>query len=705
MPPRHLIVRRLALFLVTAGCFLVLLGVEPDSGRARIALFEPSGQKNDVALSAVLATVADSVELSLDVLQLFEVKRLPTADPAKDLDRVRAYCQQNRIDQAILGSGSVRRGGGYLFKLVVYDRRTDSITITQQGESKGALDMFDVTDTLVASLLDGLSGTHLVFGSLTVESDPAGALITLNGKDVGAAPVSLRGLPVGTVQLVGRADGHEEARASVTIVDGDTVDAPLTLTRSTGTLAMVMPKDALAAVRSTEVGQKDITGPGAAVLPTGDYDVEASCPGLPAFAARVTVRRDEKTNLLPWPKAYLDVKAEPVDATILVDGVERGAAPLVVEVEPGTLHRVELKKDKYVAYRADVTEDAGSKSVFSGRLTPVPGSLRVETSITGAAVTLDDGSRKAVTPALFDNVSPGEHLVSIADASVGDRIFTAGEPVRIQVSPGETALVSPAFVEAKASLTVTDAPEGSFLEIDGVMVGSGQGLTSGTEVPAGTLNVSVMGPNSQWWTEKLDLGVNEKKAQSIYSMTWRLARRTIRMDGKTNDWGGLQPVWIPIPQLVFPNQPGTRITKGFACRDDNNLYFKYEFVNGSPRLDLSKEIRSELDYIQILYTNKGEITARTRFQRGLFGPSSSTTLGIRDPITGSWQGLGDGSVKFQISENALEVAVPLAPLKKVLTDATRSGGFLQAALLVVDVQSDGSWSSFIGSGKQEINLE
>src|SRR5208283_2189532 len=220
---------RLIPILAAGTCFLSLLGADLDAEHARIALYQPAGQKEDMTLAAVLRTVADSIELSLDLLQRYEVTRLSAADPAADLDKVRAYCQENRIDQAILGSGVARPGGGYRFRLVVYDRKTDKITTDRQGTSNGVLDMFEVTDALVASLLDSLSGTHLLFGSLSVQSDPAGATISVNGKDVGQAPLSLRGLPVGTVELTARSDGREVARALVTIADGETTGASLKL--------------------------------------------------------------------------------------------------------------------------------------------------------------------------------------------------------------------------------------------------------------------------------------------------------------------------------------------------------------------------------------------------------------------------------------------------------------------------------------------
>src|SRR5208283_4583993 len=188
------------------------------------------------------------------------------------------------------GSGSARKGGGYDFRLVVYNRQKDSISVDRKGSSTGALDMFDVTDALVASLLDGLSGTHLLFGSLAVQSSPAGATVAVNGKTVGTAPLSLRGLPVGAVEITAELEGHEAAKATLMIVDGNTTNASLSLPRSTGTLAVVE-------VKSAEIGQKELTGAGGTELPTGDYEVQASCPGLPAVSTRVTITRGFSAQL------------------------------------------------------------------------------------------------------------------------------------------------------------------------------------------------------------------------------------------------------------------------------------------------------------------------------------------------------------------------------------------------------------------------
>jgi len=334
-------------------------------------LFQPAGQADDAALSAVLSTVAESVELSLAVLQRYEVTRLPAADPTTDLDKVRSLCRKDRIDQAILGSGAARADGGYDFRLVVYDRSKNSITVEQKRSSKGTLDLFDTTDALVASLLEALSGKHLAFGSLSIQSDPAGAVISVNEKDVGSTPLMLRSLPVGTIEVAGKMDGHEGAKATVTLLDGETVNVSLTLPRSTGTLSVQMPRDAVATIRSAEIGRKEITGTGAVQLPTGDYNVQANSPGMPEVSGRVTITQGEGASWMPWTKGYLDVRSSPPGATVSVDGDNVGVSPLVVELEPGAVHRVELRLENYETISADLDEVPGTKTMFSRTLKQV----------------------------------------------------------------------------------------------------------------------------------------------------------------------------------------------------------------------------------------------------------------------------------------------------------------------------------------------
>ena len=687
-------VRRPAIALFVGLAFGVSLSAQSGS-LARIALFDPVGTSKDSTLAAVLSAVTDSVELSLDVLQRYDVKRLPAADPSTGLDKVRSYCEANRVDQAILGSGAARAGGGYDFRLVVYDRRTDSITIDRKGSATGVLDIFDTTDALIASLLDGLSGTHLLFGSLTVETDPAGATIAVNGKRVGASPVSLRGLPVGTIQVSAHSDGREDVVTSVTIVDGQSADQALTLVRSAGTLSVKAPADAAITVRSPELGERRLTGTGILSLPTGEYDVVATDAGLPAVPTRLTISRNQASSWQPWTKAYIAIQPATADVEVLVDGQDRGAAPQVVEVEPDALHRLELKKEHYQVYRADLSVAAGDKAVFAPELAANHGSIKVVTSIPGVEVDLD-GKQKTTTPAVFENIAAGTHVVHIGSLSALKRVYLGGDPFPVEVKPDEQTPVTKTMIEGTGHLTITDAPTGSNLEIDGVHVESAEAFTSGIEAPAGELDVAVSGPGGQKWTQTVNLGPSGEVKESIYSMAWHLQRRTIQMDGNPGDWEGLIPVWIPEPQS-FPDQPGTVLARGLACRDDSYLYVRFEFGNGTPRTELGKAIASELEYVATINTRSGPIQATTRFRRSHVG--GATSLSIYDPKTQKTKSLGENAFKSQIGESSLEIAIPFRLIKSYL-----SGGVINLALAVVNVGPYG-WLDSIQTGQRQVAFD
>ena len=253
-----------------------------------------------------------------------------------------------------------------------------------------------------------------------------------------------------------------------------------------------MPKDAVVRVRSTEIGQKQVTGPGTAELPTGAYDVEANCSGLSAVSARVTINRGAIASWLPWPNAYIDVQAVPAGATVMVDGVERGVSPLVMEVEPGTLHRVEVRKDKYTAYQAEVTAAVGDKMSMTPALALLPGSIRVVTSIAGANVQLDGGARGR-TPFVFANVSSGTHTVAIQSVRQGDAALTAGPRFRWWSGRGSQTDVVKEMVRATARLRIKDAPLGSTVQVSGSDVNAEQALGEGVDVPASMVSVVVTG--------------------------------------------------------------------------------------------------------------------------------------------------------------------------------------------------------------------
>jgi hypothetical protein len=690
------VVRLLGVLIPFLFC-VSLLGAEPQAGRARIALFEPSAPRADAALKAILATVADTVELSLTCLDCYDIKRLPAVDPTADLKKIRAYCATNKIDQAIGGNASARKGGGYAFKLIVYDRKSDSISVVSEGASQGALDLFDVTDTLVASLLDGLSGTHLLFGSLSVDTDPPGARVSVNGRDVGAAPVALRGLPVGTLRITARSDGYEEGEDSVAINDGEAASASLDLVRSMGMWAAPIPEDATVTFRSSEIGEQVIDGTEAEVqLPTGSYDVEATCPNLAPVSTRLTVKRGETSRWLPWPRAYLVVESDPPKTKIFVDDKERGASPAVLEVEPGVLHKVELRREKYDVYRSDINVSLGNKKGLSATLTPHPGSLRVETNMSGATVWVDGVDSKD-TPCTFEGLAPGSHEVSISPVLWAKRFYVCEEKYVVDVASDEVATLSKTLVPGKGQVQILDAPPGSTISIDGTPVDPALVATTGVEIPAGVFDIVVTSPAQQKWRNAVTLSDGLHGRWSLESFTSSLPRRTVKVDGKSNDWTGLWPQWSkPARTDLFPNQPGTQPTKIFMCRDDKYLYGRMDFADGTPTMKLSGDIADRLVYnVQIPLRNGDllimEVASSRRHStwrwNGIWHPASKTGTTLQQDFS------------YRAADSMLEFAVPVDTMTKYLGD-----GPFNTEVYVANADENGQWLNNSSSGRCRIDF-
>jgi hypothetical protein len=695
-----LALRRLALVLIVGSCLSTILSAQAETGRARVALFEPVGQKADTILAAVLSTVADSVELSLACLQVYDVRRLASADPSRQLEVIRAYCAENRIDQAICGSGSARAGGGYLFRLQVYDRRTDSISLSREGVSKGALDMFDVTDTLVASLLDGLSGTHLLFGSLSVQTEPPGAIVSVNGKDVGPSPVALRGLPVGAVRIAARSDGREEAATQVTIADGETADAALTLARSKGKLAVEIPDDAELRVVSGEIGAKVVSGSSAQELPTGKYEVVARCPGLDPVQKTITIKRNEMEAWTPWPNAYLAVQSNPPGAVVLVDGAERGSTPAMIELEPGKKHLVALKLAKYQDWTVQPEFPAARKQSLHADLSLLPGSIEVTTSLPGASIEFDkkDSGR---TPHLFEAVPAGMHTILISDLLRDRRYYTTDGAVTVEVKPGERSVLSVPLKPGKATLTLAGAPKGSVVTVDGERIDVEKASAEGVEIPAGALNIEAIAPSQQKWKGYWVVQSGGARIFDCTKATACLPYRTITIDGKTDDWIDVLPVLSPQSQSdMFPNQAGTQIAQVFACRDEKNLYFRVDFSDGTPTAKISKDIDAQLKYVlRVRGKESNLVTVEIGFDRK---NGQWTTLGVWNDVTHTWKTLATPlfqNLSYRIGNGTLEIGVPFAPYTSYVSD-----GAYPLEFYVISADSDGQWGITTTGGTRTISF-
>ncbi|MFB3854895.1 MAG: PEGA domain-containing protein [Vicinamibacterales bacterium] len=136
----------------------------------------------------------------------------------------------------------------------------------------------------------------------------------------------------------------------------------------------------------------------------------AAAIGVPAWFAADWLPEDP-----PPPAAFgrLVVETQPVGATVIVDGVVRGAAPVDLALVPGN-HQVEVRTETSSRVMP-VTIIAGGTVSHHMEFQPALaafGSLMVETDPPGAPVAVN-GEPRGTSPLLLEDLLPGEHLVRV----------------------------------------------------------------------------------------------------------------------------------------------------------------------------------------------------------------------------------------------------------------------------------------------------
>ncbi len=115
----------------------------------------------------------------------------------------------------------------------------------------------------------------------------------------------------------------------------------------------------------------------------------------------------------PVQTGSMDLSSIPNGTSVVVNNMYKGMTPLIVSgLKPGT-YNVTFTRFGYAGLSTPVTVQAGSLSEVNATLVMLTGSLFVNTTPAGARLTLD-ASTNGVSPATFQNLTPGNHTLSVA---------------------------------------------------------------------------------------------------------------------------------------------------------------------------------------------------------------------------------------------------------------------------------------------------
>lgn len=192
-------------FVVFAAFFTIgLSAVHGQTGgfESRVAFIPTDSLEEDSRFDSVCTAIDDTVLLTLKLLgkyDLVEEIGLEQFSEPKVLPLVR----EENIDSLIFGFVDQREDGSIDINMSVWDRKEEQIVLTVTEKAETLFDIFDASDRIVVSLIEGFSGTHIGYGSIAFQPEGAEGdfIIELNGTFAGMNRAEMRNVLIGDYDL------------------------------------------------------------------------------------------------------------------------------------------------------------------------------------------------------------------------------------------------------------------------------------------------------------------------------------------------------------------------------------------------------------------------------------------------------------------------------------------------------------------------
>ncbi|HVP94586.1 MAG TPA: PEGA domain-containing protein [Methanoregulaceae archaeon] len=330
-------------------------------------------------------------------------------------------------------------------------------------------------------------------GSISVNSNPSGALIYLDGSSTGQTTNSLlTGITPGTHTVLLTLTGYYNASQQVTVYSGQTAIVSLTLVPipppppTTGNISVSSnPTGALIFLDGSSTGL--VTNSLFTSIQPGTHSVLLTLPGYYNSSQQVTVTAGQTTqvyfSLVPIPvppptTGNISITSSPSGALIYLDGASTGqnTNTILPNINPGS-HSVLLTLSGYQNFTTQVIVVAGQTTQIYATLSPIQppppttGNISVSSNPTGALIYLDTVNTGQNTNTILPNINPGSHSVRLNLTGYQDAT------AQVTVTAGQTAQVfialipAPGPVPTTGNLSVMSSPTGALIYIDSSSTG------------------------------------------------------------------------------------------------------------------------------------------------------------------------------------------------------------------------------------------
>ena len=247
---------------------------------------------------------------------------------------------------------------------------------------------------------------------VSVTSDPAGAAVKIDGKPQRETTPFEIALPTGKHLIELSLKDHEGA---VRTVDCAAPSASADFKLIPVTAPVLIATEPAGAVVTLDGANRGVTPLLLPEVPIGRYRIELALGGHKPQQVELSVERptpQQIKHVLVNSAATLNITTTPSGASVSVNGIQRGAAPVTVDKIQEGKSVVEITHAGYAPYKEEMTLAAGEVFAVHARLAALPAKLRIVSEPAGAKVYIDNQLR-GNTPLTIDEIAAGSYRVRL----------------------------------------------------------------------------------------------------------------------------------------------------------------------------------------------------------------------------------------------------------------------------------------------------
>jgi len=238
------------------------------------------------------------------------------------------------------------------------------VEIESPGEGYQAFSKTVVIKANERTTIDATIRIAPELGSLRVIASVPGAIISLDGQDIGVAPAARAGLKPGEHVVMARAVGYEPVEQSVTVIAGRERVVSLRFTTPATDSARILVRASIPEA-TVLIDGEDYGNPPVTIEPaeTGTHSIVVRAPGYREVRRTCSVGPSRNCDVYADLNALgvpVRVEANVAGAQLFVDGEPAGPVPWEGDLPAGT-HSLEVRAEGYTSHAEQIRLQKSSR--------------------------------------------------------------------------------------------------------------------------------------------------------------------------------------------------------------------------------------------------------------------------------------------------------------------------------------------------------